>query len=100
MLLIKNSHQYLMFEEMVNLNGRWNDLLLISDKTGNFDNELLSIVRSRNFDKLERCNDCRFCKQSLPMLISSIDCASINNSIYQVKNEKYQALQQCWTYHS
>ena len=69
MLLIKNSHQYLMFEEMVNLNGRWNDLLLISDKTG-------------NFDKLERCNDCRFCKQLLPMLISSIDCASINNSIY------------------
>ena len=89
-----------MIEEMVSLNRRWNDHLLISDKTGNLDNELLSIERDFNFDKLERCNDCRFCKQSLPMLIASIDCASINNSMYQVKNEKYQALQQCWTYHS
>lgn len=89
-----------MIEEMVSLNRRWNEHLLISDNTGNLDNELLSIERDFNFDKLERCNDCRFCKQSLPMLISSIDCASINNSIYQVKNEKYQALQQCWTYHS
>ena len=71
-----------MIEEMVSLNRRWNDQLLLSDKTGNLDNELLSIERDFNFDKLERCNDCRFCKQLLPMLISSIDCASINNSIY------------------